>query len=309
MGDDALDLTRVTSSSVSAPALRRIVEKVAASIAPLLRARRQRTEFAANATSASAVKATARAVISELQRGDVLVIPAQTLHRRARIRLLLDEQVLLIDVVDAPHQLREINEALAELRVALCADAYHVLDMEGPVPRAVTPHVLLWILASHRRVPGIELVTGQRRIGAVHQHIIGNDAVDRCHVVAVVVKSDPYVAAARAAPRFVELVRPQPIIVECALPLKRKARDDHVLMAEDLGFVELAVEIVQRVSADVRRWCAQPVAVENFAEPRGRHSEIIHRAKELDILVSDRRDIRERPLEVVPGISPKTVEL
>src|SRR5687767_7541647 len=182
MGDDALDLTRVTSSSVSAPALRRIVEKVAASIAPLLRARRQRTEFAANATSASAVKATARAVISELQRGDVLVIPAQTVHRRARIRLLLDEQVLLIDVLDAAHQLREIDEALAKLGVAFRAEPRHVLDVEGPVPGAVTPHVLLWILASHRRVPGIELVTGQRGISAVHQHIVGNDAVDRRHV-------------------------------------------------------------------------------------------------------------------------------
>jgi hypothetical protein len=80
-------------------------------------------------------------------------------------------------------------------------------------------------------------------------------------------------------------------------------------MAEDLGFVQLAVEIVERVSADVCRRRGEPVAVENFAEPRGRHPEIIHRAKELDVLVSYRRDIRERPLEVVPGISPQTVEL
>src|SRR5688500_10570311 len=118
------------SSSVSAPALRRMVEKVAASIAAVLRAMRHRTEFAAKAMSASAVKATARAVISELQRGDVLVIAPQTLHRRSRIRLLLDEEVLLIDVVDARHQPAEVDVSLAELRVARRADTRDALSVE-----------------------------------------------------------------------------------------------------------------------------------------------------------------------------------
>ena len=49
-GDAAL-----TTTSVAAPAMRRIVEKLAASMAPSWSAIRQRIEFAANATSARAV--------------------------------------------------------------------------------------------------------------------------------------------------------------------------------------------------------------------------------------------------------------
>jgi hypothetical protein len=63
MGTDVLDLSLVISSRVTAPEPSRIVEKVAASIVALLRAMRQRTEFAANAISASAVKTTTRPAI------------------------------------------------------------------------------------------------------------------------------------------------------------------------------------------------------------------------------------------------------
>src|SRR5687768_6535546 len=130
IGAGVLDLSLVISSSVAAPEPRRMVENVAASIVALLRAIRQRTEFAANTTSASAVRTTTRPAISELQRGDVLVIAPQALHRRSRICLLLDEQVLLIDVVDARHQPAKVDVALAELRVARRADTRDVLDVE-----------------------------------------------------------------------------------------------------------------------------------------------------------------------------------
>jgi len=48
-------LARTTIASIAAPAMSRTAEKLAGSIAPRLKARRQRTEFAAKAIRARAV--------------------------------------------------------------------------------------------------------------------------------------------------------------------------------------------------------------------------------------------------------------
>jgi hypothetical protein len=59
----------------------------------------------------------------------------------------------------------------------------------------------------------------------------------------------------------------------------------------------------------VRGRSNQTVAVENGAQTRGRHSEIVHRAEKLDLFVARLRDVDERSLEVSSRIVAQGVEL
>src|SRR6185369_8882843 len=72
---------------------------------------------------------------------------------------------------------------------------------------------------------------------------------------------------------------------------------------------KLAIETVEIAPADVRRRSAQSVPVENCAHTRGRHSEIVHPAEQLDLLVAGGGDIAERALEILPRIVAQGVEL
>jgi len=73
--------------------------------------------------------------------------------------------------------------------------------------------------------------------------------------------------------------------------------------------LDLSIEIVERVAADVRRWRAHPQAVEKGAQLRGWHPEIVHRAEELDVLVADLRNVAKCSLEILARVVTQSVEL
>src|SRR5688572_8829099 len=251
----------------------------------------------------------ARAPPSELQRRDVRVVAPEAVHRSARIRLLFDEEKLLVDVLDARHQPPEIDDAFPELRVARRANARDILDVEGPVARAVSPHVLERILSSHGGIPGVELMTHQRCIRPLDEHVVRHHAAYRRHVVPMIVEPDPGAAGPGATAGFVKSVGPKTIVVERARSRNRKTGNDEILVPERLRFIQVALEIIDDASADMRRWRAESVAVEYGTQLSVRHSEVVHRPEHLDVLVPDRGDVGEGPLEVASCVVAKTVEL
>src|SRR5919201_4580946 len=80
-------------------------------------------------------------------------------------------------------------------------------------------------------------------------------------------------------------------------------------MSERLRLIELALEFVEGVAAHVRRRSAQAVAVENLAQPGRRHSEVVEGAEQLHVVVSDRGNAGDRPLEVPARVVAQAVEL
>jgi len=80
-------------------------------------------------------------------------------------------------------------------------------------------------------------------------------------------------------------------------------------MAKDLRILDLPIEIVERLAAQVCRWRTQSEAVENSPQSLRRHPEIVHRAEELDVLVTDLCDVGERALEITPRVVAQSVKL
>src|SRR5687767_13572466 len=80
-------------------------------------------------------------------------------------------------------------------------------------------------------------------------------------------------------------------------------------MAECLGLVELLRKVIECVATDVRRGCAQSVAVEYLPQGCGGHVEVLHRSEQLDVLVSGSGDIGDGALEVAASVIAKTVKL
>src|SRR5688572_31997740 len=78
----------------------------------------------------------------ELQARDVHEVAPQAVEWRARIRLLLYEDMLLVDAGDAAKQFPEVDDALAELRVCRCAELGNVLDVKQPVAIPKPLHVV-----------------------------------------------------------------------------------------------------------------------------------------------------------------------
>src|SRR5207248_2553357 len=122
-------------------------------------------------------------------------------------------------------------------------------------------------------------------------------------------KPDADVAAQRARSGLVEPVGPAAIIIETQMVRVGQAGNDQVLMAEYLRSVELPIEVVEDASLDVRRRRNQAVSVEDCAQTVWRHPEIVHRAQELDFLVTRFGDVDESSFQVPSRIVTQRVEL
>src|SRR2546427_630287 len=96
--------------------------------------------------------------------------------------LLLDVTGLVIDVRNAGQQAPEIDRSVAELRVAR-AILHDVLQMEAPVAIAVPLEIGERVATTHDHVADVELVADDRRVGALHEHVVRDGAVDGRHVV------------------------------------------------------------------------------------------------------------------------------
>src|SRR6266513_2864403 len=72
--------------------------------------------------------------------------------------------------------------------------------MEAPVPIAVALEIGERIATPYHHVADVELVADDGRVGARHEHVVGHRAVDRRHVVRLVVEGEPDAGAARGGP-------------------------------------------------------------------------------------------------------------
>src|SRR5687767_902350 len=112
----------------------------------------------------------ARRAASELQRRDVRKVATHALERRRRICLLLDEEMLAVDVLDAREQALEVDGPSTKLGVVRRAEPRNILDMEGPVAGTEAAHVVVRVEPGHGEISGVELHANDRGIGALDQN-------------------------------------------------------------------------------------------------------------------------------------------
>ena len=217
--------------------------------------------------------------------------------------------MLVIDVIDHRQQATEVDDALAQLDVVIRAETRRILDMKERVSASVPLHVLERILAANRRIAGVELQRHHRWISALDKHVVRSRPADRAEIPGFVVKADSDIAAQGTRSRFIETVSPPPVIIQTELLAVRQAGDDQVLMTEDLRRIDLPIEIVEDPCLDVGRRSAQAIPVENRAQSLWRHSEIVHRAQELDFLVTSLCDVDERAFQIFTSVVAQCVQL
>ncbi len=92
--------------------------------------------------------------------------------------------------------------------------------------------VVHWIAVSHEHVADVELEAHGSWIEALDEHVVRHRAVDRLHVIGLVVEREPDSGAPRGGAGRVEPVRPLLPRVERMLGLVGKARHHQILVTE-----------------------------------------------------------------------------
>src|SRR5215831_18675899 len=98
--------------------------------------------------------------------------------------------------------------------------------MEAPVSVAMRGEIVHWIAVPHEHVADVELEANRGGVEARDEHVVRNRAVDRLHVIGLVVERQPDSSAAGGGAGSVESIRPLFPRVERMLRLVRQTRDD-----------------------------------------------------------------------------------
>src|SRR5215216_296717 len=96
--------------------------------------------------------------------------------------------------------------------------------MEAPIAVAVLLEISHGIAATHQHVADIQLKPNDRRVHPLEKYVVGNLAVDRFHVVRLVVKREPDSRGTGSSSGGVEPIGPLSPGVERVLRLGGQAR-------------------------------------------------------------------------------------
>src|SRR5438046_10742553 len=147
--------------------------------------------------------------------------------------------------------------------------------MEAAVSLAAPPEIAERVATTHDPVADVELVTDDRRVGSLHEHVVRDGAVDGRHVVRLVVEGEPDARAPGRGAGGVEAVGPLPPVVERAGRVRCEARHDQVLMAEPVSDSETPLPPDEHDGGrDVRRGRAPPFVIEGGPDLLGGPSEV-----------------------------------
>src|SRR5207244_3327659 len=246
--------------------------------------------------------AVARAYLDHLARSKGQA--SQLLKVVARGRQLIGRAFLLHVtrfVVDRRHRAQkalEVEHAATQLHVAGTVGD-DVLEMEGPVEIAILLEISHRVSTAHHHVADIELQPYQRWLETPDEDVIGHGAVDRRHVIGLVVERQPDTCAPGDGSRRVETIGPFAPVVERALRVRREARDDEILVPQELRRLEASLPPNQDDRGrHVRRRRAEPLGLQRGGDLRGRAAKVAERPEELDVGVADRADRGERALGI-----------
>src|SRR5262249_35698588 len=172
----------------------------------------------------------------------------------------------------------------------------------------------------HLHPPAVELDGDEVRGGPAEQLVEGGHAPELAELDVVVVVAEPEARLLGSLARLVEQVRvPLPVVQGQGIRERRAAGleagrvgepgegADDESQAQLLGVIDAGVEALPQ-----RRY---PVVGTDALEPRALQGPTdlsrlpAEEAVELDLLVADRRDLLEGPLEVLAGLIPHGVEL
>src|SRR5207247_1669121 len=204
-------------------------------------------------------------------------------------------------VVDGGHpgqEALEVEYAAPQFDVA-GAIGDHVLEMEAPVAIAIALEVAHGVAAAQQHVADVELQPDDRRIGARDEGVVGHGAIDRLHVIRLVVERQPQPRAPGDGPGGVEAVGPFEPIVDRARRVRSETRHDEVLVAQDLRRLEAALPAHENDRGrHVRRRCAEPLVLQGGGDLRRGAAEVAHRPEQLDVGVPDGADRGQGALRI-----------
>src|SRR5206468_4896949 len=88
------------------------------------------------------------------------------------------------------------------------------------------------VAAAHYHVADVELVADEGRVGSLHEQVVGDRAVDRSHVLGLVMEREPDAGAPGGRARGVEAVSPLPPVVERARRVRGEGWHDQEFVPE-----------------------------------------------------------------------------
>src|SRR5712692_5461539 len=245
---------------------------------------------------------------SEVELPEELAV-APRARERIRGLLLLDVAVLAVEVWNTRQELSEIDYSGAELGVSRPV-GQHILHVEAPIAVPVALKIGKGIAAPHNHVADVELMAHDGWVGARDEQVVGHGAVDRRHMIGLVVEGEPDAGAPRDGAGGVEAVGPLAPVVERACAVRREVRHDEVFMAEAVRDVEASLPSDEEDGGrDVGRRRTQPFAIERGPDLRDRAPEVAERPEQFDVVVAHGAHRGEGPLGVAAHRVPYGIKL